>query len=84
MWCEGGVWSGAGRWGGGVLAGGVMGEAGMVGGGRQEAMTALGRRGRGACGAGRGNAAGAVRLCVCEADAWRACGVEGGGSHQRI
>jgi len=45
---------------------------------------ARGRRGHGARGGGWGSAAGAVRLCVWRANAWRACGVEGGGSHRQI
>ena len=44
---------------------------------------ALGPRGRRADGEGQGSVAGKVRRCVWEADAWRACVVEGGGSRQQ-
>ena len=42
------------------------------------------RRGNGAREGGCGSAAGAVRLGVRRANAWRACGVEGGGPHRQI
>jgi len=42
------------------------------------------RRGHGAREGGWGTAAGAVRLCVWRANAWRACGVVVGGSHRQI
>jgi len=74
---------------GGVMAGGVMGgwamEEGRVGwGGEGGAWVARGRRGHGARGGGWGSAAGAARLCVWRVNTWRACGLEGGGSHRLI
>jgi len=66
------------------MGGGVMEEWGVGLGGGGGAGVARGRRGHGAREGGRGSAAGAVRLGVRRANAWRACGVEGGGSHRQI
>ena len=56
---------------------GGLGRWGWLGGG-------AGATGYGARGGGWGSAAGAARLYVSRANAWRACGVEGGGSHRLI
>jgi len=74
---------------GGVLGGGAIGgwvkEEGGVGWGcGGGAGVARGRRGHGARGGGWGSAAGAAGLDVWRANAWRACGVEEGGSHRQI
>jgi len=53
-------------------------------GGKGGAGVARGRRGHGAREGGWGSAAGAVLLGVRRANAWRAGGVEGGGSHRQI
>jgi len=70
--------------GGGAMGGGVMEEGGVSLGGGGGAGVARGRRGHGAREGGWGSGAGAVRLGVRRANAWRACGVEGGGSHRQI
>jgi len=56
----------------------------VVLGGGGGAGVARGRRRHGAREGEWGSAAGAVRLGVRRANAWRACGVEGGGSHRQI
>jgi len=61
-----------------------MEEGGVGLGGGGGAGGARGRRGHAAREGGWGSAAGAVRLGVRRANAWRACGVEGGGSHRKI
>jgi len=61
-----------------------MEEGGVSWGGGGGAGVARGRRGHNARGGGWGSAAGAVRLGVWRANAWRACGVDGGGSHRHI
>jgi len=53
-------------------------------GGEGGAGVARGRQGHGAREGGWGSAAGAVRLGVRRANAWRAFGVEGCGSHRQI
>jgi len=52
-------------------------------GGGGGAGVARGRRGHGVRAGEWGSAAGAVRLGVRRANAWRACGVEAGGSHRQ-
>jgi len=74
---------------GGVMGGGAMGgwvleEVGVGWGGGGGAGVARGRRVHGARGGGWGSAAGAARLRVWRSNAWRACGLEGGGSHRLI
>jgi len=61
-----------------------MEEGGVGWGGGGDAGVARGRRGHAALGGGWRSMAGAVRLCVRRANAWRACGVEGGGSHRQV
>jgi len=61
-----------------------MEEAGGGRGGGGGAGVARERRGHGDRGGGWGSAAGTARLCVWRTNAWRACGVEGGGSHRLI
>jgi len=48
------------------------------------AGVARGRRGHGAREGGWGSAPGPVRLGLRRANEWRACGVEGAGSHRQI
>ena len=62
----------------------VMEEARMGWRGGGGSGVALARRGNGGRGGGWGSAAGAARPRVWRAKAWRACGVEGGGSHGLI
>jgi len=66
------------------MGGGVIEEGGVGLGGGGGVGMAWGRRGHGAREGGWGSAAGAVRLGVRCAIAWRACGVQGGGSHTQM
>lgn len=62
----------------------VMKKEGVGWGGEGGTAVVYGRRGYGASGGGWGSAAGAVRIFLWRANAWRACGVEGGDSHRKI
>ena len=70
--------------GAGAIGGWVMEAGGVDWGGGGGARVARGRLGNDARGGGCGSAAGAVRLCVWRANAWRACSVGGGSSHGQI
>ena len=53
-------------------------------GGREGGADGAGEAGKRRQGGGRGRATRALRLSALGADAWRACGVEGGGSRWQI